>query len=65
MKAADSYPDKHFYQQPEALPAGFLEVVQPIAEWFFKQLVKAYDDGYTAGRTDATWLALKNLNVKS
>ena len=59
-----TYPDKHFYQQPEALPAGFLEVVQPIAQWFFTQLVMAYDDGYTAGRTDASWLALKSMKTK-
>lgn len=59
---ADFYPDKPFYKPPEALPAGFFEVVQPIAEWFFKQLVQAYDDGYSTGRTDAGYLAIKRMD---
>lgn len=62
MKASSLYPgEKPYYKQPEALPAGFLEVVQPIAAWFFKQLVQAYDEGYTAGRSDASYLAVQQL----
>lgn len=60
MKASSLYPgEKPYYKQPEALPAGFLEVVQPLAAWVFKQLVQAYDEGYTAGRSDAGYLALQ------
>lgn len=60
MNASSLYPgEKPYYKQPEALPAGFLEVVQPLAAWFFKQLVQAYDEGYTAGRSDAGYLALQ------
>lgn len=60
MKVSSLYPgEKPYYKQPEALPAGFLEVVQPLAAWFFKQLVQAYDEGYTAGRSDAGYLALQ------
>ena len=66
MKASSLYPgEKPYYKQPEALPAGFLEVVQPIAAWFFKQLVQAYDEGYTAGRSDAGYLELQRAKRSS
>lgn len=47
------YPDKYYYHAPVELPGGFCEVVQPLAEWVMRQLVAAYDDGYSTGRMDA------------
>ena len=62
MKPTSLYPgEKPYYKQPEALPAGFLEIIQPIAGWFFEQLVRAYDEGYTAGRSDAAYLTVQQL----
>ena len=46
------YHDKFHFKRPAQLPAGFLEVVQPMAEWMMRQLVAAYDSGYTDGRLD-------------
>lgn len=50
--------DKHYFKRPTELPAGFFEVVQPLAAWMMCQLVHAYDDGYCAGRMDAEHLAV-------
>lgn len=44
--------DKVNFKRPSQLPAGFLEVVQPMAEWMMQQLVAAYDSGYSDGRLD-------------
>lgn len=49
-------PDKHYFNPPEELPGGFLEIIQPLADWVMRQLVAAYDDGYSAGRMDAARL---------
>lgn len=46
-----------FYCKPTELPAGFYEVCQPLAAWVLKSLVDAYDNGYSAGRTDSALLA--------
>lgn len=59
------YTDKKFYSAPDALPAGFLEIIQPIASWFFKELVTAYDNGYRAGRADAAVAHIKELDRKA
>ena len=48
----EPYQDKFHFKRPAQLPAGFLEVVQPMAEWMMRQLVAAYDSGYTDGRLD-------------
>lgn len=53
--------DKHYFKRPVELPAGFLEVVQPLAAWMMTQLVHAYDDGYCAGRMDAERLEVTRL----
>lgn len=53
------------YQKPNELPAGYLEVLQPLAEWFMRKLVAAYDDGYTAGRADERLLSLRSVNLSS
>lgn len=47
------------YKQPTDLPAGYLEMLQPLAEWLRRQLVAAYDDGYTAGRADERLVAIR------
>ena len=44
--------DKVNFKRPAQLPAGFFEVVQPMAEWIMRQLVAAYDSGYSDGRLD-------------
>lgn len=59
------FPDKHYYEQPAQLPAGFLEVVQPLADWTMRQLISAYDDGYSAGRMDAARLEVMQRTGKS
>lgn len=46
------YHDKVNFKRPSQLPAGFLEVVQPMADWMMRQLVAAYDSGYSDGRLD-------------
>lgn len=53
------------YKQPTELPAGYLEMMQPLAEWFMRKLVSAYDDGYSAGRADERLLALRRLQISS
>ena len=60
---AELYADKHYYDKPDALPAGFLEIIQPIAGWFFAELVKAYDNGYSAGRNDEVLVQMKSIDV--
>lgn len=42
-----------FYKSPAQMPGGFLETLQPLADWLMRQLVAAYDSGYTDGRADA------------
>lgn len=60
------FPDKHYFKRPTELPAGFFEVVQPLAAWMMCQLVHAYDDGYCVGRMDAARLEVtKKTSPKS
>ena len=53
------------YSQPNELPAGYLEVLQPLTEWLMKQLVTAYDDGYSAGRADERLLSLRAVRIST
>lgn len=53
------------YKKPTELPAGYLEMIQPLAEWFMRQLVAAYDDGYSAGRADERLLTLRRVQIPS
>lgn len=46
-------PRKPFYNPPAQMPGGFWETLQPLADWLMRQLVAAYDSGYTDGRADA------------
>lgn len=48
--------DKFYYSAPDELPAGFLEIIQPLAAWMMRELVTAYDNGYSTGRMDAARL---------
>lgn len=56
---------ENFYNKPTELPAGFFEVCQPLAAWVLKSLVDAYDDGYSAGRTDSAILAAQAKRAKN
>lgn len=56
---------ENFYNKPTELPAGFFEVCQPLAAWVLKSLVDAYDNGYSAGRTDSAILAAQAKRVKN
>lgn len=51
------------YSQPKELPAGYLEVLQPLTEWLMRQLVAAYDDGYSAGRADERLLTIRRTTI--
>lgn len=51
------FPDKHYYKAPAEIPAGFFEIIQPMIAWMMRQLVAAYDSGYSAGRLDAAHIA--------
>lgn len=53
--------DKHYYQPPQELPPGFLEIVQPLASWMMKELVTAYDNGYSTGRMDAARIEVMKM----
>lgn len=55
---------ENFYNKPTELPAGFFEVCQPLAAWVLKSLVDAYDNGYSAGRTDSAILAAQAKRAK-
>jgi hypothetical protein len=56
---------ENFYNKPTELPAGFFEVCQPLAAWVLKSLVDAYDNGYSAGRTDSAILAAQAKRAKN
>lgn len=51
------------YKAPTELPAGYLEMLQPLAEWLMRKLVAAYDDGYTAGRADERLFAMHKVKL--
>lgn len=51
------------YKAPTELPAGYLEMLQPLGEWLMRKLVSAYDDGYTAGRADERLLAMHQVKL--
>lgn len=51
------------YSQPKELPAGYLEMLQPLTEWMMRKLVSAYDDGYTAGRADERLLSMRSAKL--
>lgn len=53
------------YSQPNELPAGYLEVLQPLSEWLMKQLIAAYDSGYSAGRADERLISMRCAKLAS
>lgn len=52
------------YKTPTELPAGYLDMLQPLTAWLMRQLIAAYDDGYTAGRADERLLTLRSVQTK-
>lgn len=46
-------PRNPFYRTPDQMPGGFWDILQPLADWVMRQLVDAYDRGYTDGRADS------------
>lgn len=46
-------PRKPLYTAPDQMPGGFWDILQPLADWVMRQLVDAYDRGYTDGRADS------------
>lgn len=58
--------DKHYYNndKPVELPAGFMEIIQPFAAWIMKELVNAYDNGYSNGRLDAARIEVMKIERK-
>lgn len=46
-------PRNPFYATPAQMPGGFWDILQPLADWVMRQLVAAYDRGYTDGRADS------------
>lgn len=46
-------PRNPFYATPDQMPGGFWDILQPLASWVMRQLVAAYDRGYTDGRADS------------
>lgn len=46
-------PRNPFYTAPDQMPGGFWDILQPLASWVMRQLVAAYDRGYTDGRADS------------
>jgi hypothetical protein len=49
------------YSQPKELPAGYLEMLQPLTEWLMRQLVAAYDNGYSDGRADERLITIRRV----
>lgn len=43
---------KH-YREPDTLPGGWWETLQPLASWIQSKLCAAYNAGYNAGLADA------------
>lgn len=46
-------PHNPFYATPSHMPGGFWDILQPLSDWVMRQLVAAYDRGYTDGRADS------------
>lgn len=42
------------YREPDELPAGFFEAVQPLARWSLAALREVYRLGYSAGKADSS-----------
>lgn len=44
---------KHFHE-PDELPGGFFEALQPLANWVLASMRQVYRLGYSAGRADSS-----------
>lgn len=43
-----------FFHEPDELPAGFFEAVQPLACWALSAMREVYRLGYSAGKADSS-----------
>lgn len=43
-----------FFHEPEELPGGFFEALQPLAAWALAGMRESYRLGYSAGKADAS-----------
>lgn len=43
-----------YYREPDELPAGFFEAVQPLARWALSAMREVYRLGYSAGKADSS-----------
>lgn len=43
-----------YYREPDELPAGFFEAVQPLACWALSAMREVYRLGYSAGKADSS-----------
>lgn len=43
-----------FFREPEELPAGFFEAIQPLARWALDAMREIYRLGYSNGKADST-----------
>lgn len=43
-----------YYHEPDELPAGFFEAVQPLARWALSAMREVYRLGYSAGKADSS-----------
>lgn len=43
-----------FYHEPEELPGGFFEALQPLANWALACMREIYRLGYSNGKADSS-----------
>ena len=43
-----------FYHEPEELPSGFFEALQPLANWALAGMREIYRLGYSNGKADSS-----------
>lgn len=43
-----------FFHEPEELPGGFFEALQPLANWALAGMREVYRLGYSAGKADSS-----------
>lgn len=45
---------QNFFHEPEELPGGFFEALQPLAAWALAEMREIYRLGYAAGKADSS-----------
>lgn len=43
-----------YFHEPEELPGGFFEALQPLANWALAGMREVYRLGYSAGKADSS-----------